>query len=186
MGIQNVYELLIYIVPGFIANEIYGAKYPGKKISDLDKIIWSLIYTIIILALIQLFPWIKLTELQNNSSLILISFILILSGIIFGGLLILWRKVRTKLGFLSPAPISVWSNVLEKFESCWVIVTLTDGKTRFIGWVSLYTSDPNEVTQELYLKEVQVVDIDNRPIRNIGGDGIFLKTDQIQSMEIWE
>ena len=185
MGIENIYLLLIFIVPGFLANEVYRSVYPAKKISDLDKTIWSLLYTIFILAALQLLGYKILEEFSDSFSIVFYSIIPILMGVWLGGMLIIWRKLRSLMPFLEPSSVSVWSEVLEKPKSCWVVVALADGVTHYMGWVDLYSSDPNEQTQELFLKDVMLVDKQRTLIQRINGDGIYLKSDMIMSLEIW-
>ena len=186
MGIENIYQLLIYIVPGFLANEVYRSRYPAKKISDVDKIIYSLIYTIFILTVLQLFGYQIPNEQGNILSIIINSMIPILSGIVLGVLLIFGWKIRLKITFLGPSQVSVWGEILEKYKTCWAVVTLSDGNTRYMGWVSLYSFDPNELIQELFLKDVMLVDEHHQLIQNMTGEGMYFKSDNIMSLEIFQ
>ncbi|MCR4264223.1 MAG: hypothetical protein NUV98_05910, partial [Candidatus Roizmanbacteria bacterium] len=44
MPVQNLIEFIVYIVPGFIALEIFRAAYPIRKQSEFVHLTWSFVY----------------------------------------------------------------------------------------------------------------------------------------------
>src|SRR5450755_3503873 len=41
---EHLVDFLVYVMPGFIALQIFRAKYPAKKLSEFLQVAWSLIY----------------------------------------------------------------------------------------------------------------------------------------------
>ena len=44
MPTNSIVEFILYVVPGFIAAEIFHAKYPVRERSDAIQISWSVVY----------------------------------------------------------------------------------------------------------------------------------------------
>ena len=43
-------SLLLYlVVPGFLARQLYRARYPAKRLSQFEGVVWSIIHSLIIL-----------------------------------------------------------------------------------------------------------------------------------------
>ena len=53
MQFIEIATFLIFVVPGFLSIGIYRQYYPGKKISDTQMLIWSIISSVIIIILIE-------------------------------------------------------------------------------------------------------------------------------------
>ncbi|MEZ4271720.1 MAG: hypothetical protein R3C68_09905 [Myxococcota bacterium] len=54
MTIGSLAAGLLFVLPGFVANELYRAAFPAKKDSDFARVVWSVVYSLIILAVAQL------------------------------------------------------------------------------------------------------------------------------------
>jgi len=48
MDIKNIFEIIVYILPGFLALEIYRSKFPAKKQTEIEKIALCLLAGIFI------------------------------------------------------------------------------------------------------------------------------------------
>src|ERR1019366_6732257 len=45
---EHLVDFLVYVMPGFIALQLFRAKYPAKKVSEFLQVAWSLIYGVIL------------------------------------------------------------------------------------------------------------------------------------------
>lgn len=50
---EHVVDFLVYVMPGFVALQFFRAKYPAKKLSEFLQVAWSLIYGVILAALVR-------------------------------------------------------------------------------------------------------------------------------------
>ena len=91
-NIQDIFRLITFVIPGFIAYKIYGFTYGGKKSSDLETILISIINTIIIHILLD-FSGFNLWEMDDKYSVIDQAAILLPISVVFGWVLIGSRKL---------------------------------------------------------------------------------------------
>ena len=49
---EHLVDFLIYVMPGFIALQLFRAAYPAKKLSEFVQVAWSLIYGVILATLV--------------------------------------------------------------------------------------------------------------------------------------
>lgn len=127
MKIVEIFYLVLYVIPGFLAIEIYRTKYPAKKTSDTTNIIWSIICTVIILCVLgiighhQGLPDLNYFD-KNPRTISLESAVILLgSGFFSGLLLIAFRWIRSKLGVFPPNLVNVWAKInfqQKKYFSC--------------------------------------------------------------------
>ena len=64
-------------------------------------------------------------------------------------------------------------------------VTLTDG-SKYLGWISEWTYDPNESDQDFLLSNAQKIDENFNMIYEIDGKGIYLRTSWVVSIEFFK
>jgi hypothetical protein len=50
---EHLVDFLVYVMPGFIALQLFRAKYPAKKVSEFLQVAWSLIYGVILATLVR-------------------------------------------------------------------------------------------------------------------------------------
>lgn len=201
---NNLLEFLLYILPGFIAREIFTKKYPIKRKSDFENITWSLFYGIIIFFsckyiykrgfLIDFFE-----NLLGINLLCYKTILLLFAGIGFGYLLIFFislkkmfyeylnNKHNKKLNYRNFH--SVWEKIIHVHKNSWVVVVLKDG-SKFFGYISDYQYDPNNQYQDLFIKEAKKVELDDKNQYQIEytikGNGLYLRTDEISHIEYWD
>lgn len=104
--------LLLYLVPGFLARQLCRARYPAKRFSQFEEVVWSIIHSLIILLGLTGIAWVcdsdtlDILKLSQNSLIqpktILV---LLIGGFVWSGILIGYHRLRTIVPFLpNPDP----------------------------------------------------------------------------------
>lgn len=192
MSISDLTEFILYVLPGFIALQIYHKIYPAKQKSDLIYISWSIILGIVITNIIllidknylgkQLYP--ELTEFPGFLFILCI----IASGIVFGLLFSLSHELRYKIGikygwkFLIPDSLSIWAKINQKWNKDWAVVYLED-KSIYLGNIKYYSYDPNNSDHDLLLGQAKRVDNELKVQYKINGIGVYINTRDIKKIE---
>ncbi|MHA1568670.1 MAG: DUF6338 family protein [Alphaproteobacteria bacterium] len=108
--LSKIFYIFIYLIPGFVAREMFLARYPVRKKSTVELIIWSIIYSFVILIALciisEIFDDPRLNYFnRDTSSLGVKSYLLILvGGVILGVMLILQREIRFWIDKKIPDP----------------------------------------------------------------------------------
>jgi len=50
---EHLVDFLVYVMPGFIALQLFRSKYPAKQLSEFLQVAWSLIYGVILSAVVH-------------------------------------------------------------------------------------------------------------------------------------
>ena len=194
MSFENLVNYLLYVVPGFISVAIYRSFYPAKKDSDFARLAWSIVYGILIYAvadwLIQHFYW-SLELNPNRFPSVGALGLLFTLAIIAGYFRVLWQASRFAvvkqcrwLRFLRPARRTVWAEVNSEEPTEWAVVKLKDG-SRYMGYISNWTFDPDATEHEFILSEARRVDDDFNPLYEIQGRGVYMRTSAVDHIEFW-
>lgn len=181
---QDIFRIITFIIPGYIAYKTYRYKYPAKKSSDLDTIIISIAHTVIIHIILN-FVGVDLLFSSEKNSVINQAAILMPTAIGYGFILSLFRLFAIKINYFPKDNISTWGVVLKTYEGIWVIVKLKYNKTIYYGWIGSYSNDPDNENHDFFLKDVSLFDNYNKTIRKIDGEGVYLNTRDVSSIEVW-
>jgi hypothetical protein len=153
-------EFVLYVLPGFIALEIFHAFYPIRERSDIIHISWSIVYGLMIASLIKLMDarvlsgWLHSSDSGIPSTLFTLS--LVVAGILVGLARSLLHLIRFRLGnthrlkFLLPDPQTIWAKVNHPSVKDWAVVYLDDGSI-YMGYIKSYTNDPRGNDQDFLL-----------------------------------
>lgn len=193
MPINNIVEFVLYVIPGFLVVEIYRAAYPAKEKSEFQQIGWSILYGLLIVAIVK---WLDKNVLANSLFSqtngipgLRFTIALLIAGVIFGLLLILFYKSRfylsnkTKyLKRIAPDPQSIWAKVNQTINKDWCIIYLYDGAI-YLGYISQFTFDPDKESQDFLLSDAKRVDEDLKEKYLVTGIGVYLNTKDVKRIE---
>ncbi|MBW1615483.1 MAG: hypothetical protein JRJ49_02910 [Deltaproteobacteria bacterium] len=193
MPIKDLIEFILYLAPGFIASELYNAKYPVKERGQFVQITWSIIWGIIILSVIR---WVdekffSFALNSNSESFPSFRFIIALfgSGLLLGIIRIYLYMIRFKLSLkynsfrsMAPDPQSIWVKINQKENTDWAVVFLNDNCI-YLGWISNYTYNPNNENQDFLLSSARRVDENLEALYTIDGKGVYLNTRDVKRIE---
>ena len=188
-------QLLMILLPGFIAVEIYRKFFPAIKFRWLIYTGWVVINGVLIWSLlVSIEERIYNTSwglLDGTGSFLGILFLFIL-GVIAGLIRVVFRMTGFKLAknlnvlrWLKPEKGSIWMNVNEKNGGNeWVIVYLSDGSI-YLGWVSQFANHPEQPNQEFVLQNARRLDEAHKQLYEIVGAGVYLNTRDVIRIEYW-
>ena len=188
-------QLLMILLPVFIAVEIYRKFFPAVKFRWLIYTGWVVINGVLIWSLlVSIEERIYNTSwglLDGTGSFLGILFLFIL-GVIAGLIRVVFRMTGFKLAknlnvlrWLKPEKGSIWMNVNEKNGGNeWVIVYLSDGSI-YLGWVSQFANHPERTNQEFVLQNARRLDEAHKQLYEIVGAGVYLNTRDVIRIEYW-
>ena len=152
MPIDNIVDFIIYVLPGFIATEIYYSHFPARQRSAFTQLTQSVIGGVIAVSALR---WVDERLLRgalqsaatpSPSPLFIAS--LLLSGLALGYIMVAQLDLRSyltkrfhSLAWLSSSPDSIWLFVNQPSVQDWAVVRLKDGPI-YLGWISRYRFDP--------------------------------------------
>ena len=191
MSFNDIISFFLYVIPGFLSTEIYRVRYPAKKSSDFSQITWSITISILLMIVakwadirykLNLFPT-TVTFPEFRTIAVLIGL-----AVVFAVLRIIIRELAEKikwLQFIRIKPLAIWPFVNNISVPQWACVTLSDG-SKYLGWIKEWTYDPNETEQDFLLSEAQKIDENFNIIYEIDGQGIYLRTSWVVSIEFFK
>jgi hypothetical protein len=193
----NVFALILYLVPGFVALRTYRARYPVTRATDLETLIWSLVHTFVIhLGLVGLSGALDRPSLNLLSRLPAskefatvdgtVVAALLVSGFIWGLILITIHWLRRTLPFLpTPDQQSVWPVIasLAPRRQLWALIRLKEGPI-YLGWIDTFTFNPDHSDHDFYLKPAFRVDETMTVRQDLSEGGVYLNTRDVQSLEL--
>lgn len=190
---QSLAEFILYIIPGFIALQIYHQKYPAKERESLIVFAYSLVYGVLIISILKTIDKFCLNFIlhSNSSGIPGTRFIIVIffSAIFLGYLSILLRELRSyfskKVGFLrwlSPGVDSIWQKINDPSNEDWAVIFLNDGSI-YLGWISKYAFDPNNVDQDFLITQAKRVKEDLSTVYSVNGIGVYLNTREVKRIE---
>ncbi|HEX8816593.1 MAG TPA: DUF6338 family protein [Terriglobales bacterium] len=193
--VEHIADFVLYVMPGFIALQLYRAKYPVKGLSEFLQVSWCLIYGIALAGVVRWtdgrffhgslhsaesgFPWLRFIVA------------LAISGLLLGSLLIGIRWARfelartyARLRALEPDPQSIWAKV-NRPSNEYAVVYLDDGSI-YLGWIKEYTFDPDAESNDFLLADAKRVNEQLNTIYLINGQGVYLNTRNVKRIEFVE
>jgi hypothetical protein len=190
--VEHLADFILYIMPGFIALQLYRAKYPVKKLSEFLQVSWCVIYGIVLSGTVR---WVDHRFLSgrlhtDDAGLPWLRFIvaLAIAGLLFGTLLIAVRWTRftlstkcARLSRLRPDPQSIWAQVNQSSTE-YAVVYLDDGAI-YLGWIREYTFDPDAESNDFLLAGAKRVDDQLKTIYLVNGQGVYLNTRNVKRIE---
>jgi len=193
MPINNLVEFVLYVIPGFLVVEIYRAAYPAKEKSEFQQIGWSILYGLVIVAIVKWFDKNVISHSLFSQTTwipgLRFTSALLLAGVIFGLLLILFYKSRfylsNKIKYLkriAPDPQSIWAKVNQPTNKDWCVIYLDDGSI-YLGYISQFTFDPDKESQDFLLSDAKRVDEELKEKYIITGIGVYLNTKDVKRIE---
>lgn len=189
----NVIVVLLYLLPGFVAMQMYEARYPTIRQSQFELIVWSLLHSFIIrlgiegTALGLGYPDLDLLAPATGSAIrpAMIAIPLV-GGLAWGGILIASFRIRFHASFLqNPNLQAVWPTIADSApkENLWAFVRTKQG-FRYLGWVTQYSFDPGGEDHDFHLRPAYLVDDDLLIQRKLEQGGVYLNTRDVESLEM--
>ncbi|MEZ4271721.1 MAG: DUF6338 family protein [Myxococcota bacterium] len=83
-----------------------------------------------------------------------------------------------------PDPISTWVVINAERPTEWALVVLDDG-TRYLGWISNWTFDPDAPNFDFLLKSAKRVDEHLNIQRVIDGRGVYVRSEKLHHIEFF-
>lgn len=188
----DVVVLLLYLLPGFLAMQLYRARYPSKRLSQFEAIVWSILHSLFIhfgLRGVTYFlgceDLVSLDPKAHSEIPTMTIGVLILGGVVWGGVLIVQYQFRVLVPFLqSPDPQAIWPVVAAApKEELWTVARTKQG-TLYLGWVKKYSFDPAVEDHDFLLCPAYLVDDDLNVKRDLSVGGVYLNTRDIESLEM--
>ena len=188
----DVVVLLLYLLPGFLAMQLYRARYPAKRLSQFESIVWSILHSFFIhFGLRGVAYFLGCEDLGSldpkaHSEIPTETIgVLIAGGLVWGGVLIAQHRLRIFIPFLqSPDPQAIWPVVATApKEELWMIARTQQG-VLYLGWVKKYSFDPAVENHDFLLRPAYLVDDDLNVKRDLSVGGVYLNTRDIESLEM--
>ncbi len=185
--------LLLYLLPGFLAMQLFRARYPAKRVSQFEVVVWSVLHSFLVhLGLAGVAHVLGRGDLdllsQGASSVIQPKTIAVLlcGGLVWGLILIACHRLRVNVAFIpSPDPLAIWPVVAggAPKEELWALVRTKQG-VLYLGWVEKYSFDPVAEDHDFLLRPAYLVN-DNLDVqRDLQEGGVYLNTRDIESFEM--
>ena len=193
----NSYQIILYtglfLVPGYIIDEIISTIMPQKTYSDKVKTVRFIGYSIL-----NFFVWIWLYWLlhkhippERTLYWALIIFCTLITSTITGFIIGILRKkelvraIFKKFNIQAEHPIpTAWDyKFSETTESRWIIVTLANG-THMRGLYSCRSlASSDEQYRDIYIEEVYCMDENEKWIKMKRTDGVWINPSEIKMIE---
>jgi len=193
MPAKDLIEFVLYITPGFLAVELFRARYPVRQVGEFAQICWSIIYGVIIFTVVKLldekfFNHALHSDIDGFPDAIFIG-ALVIGGILMGVILISLQYMRfkasrwhTKLHTLAPDPGSVWAKINLEIVDDWAVVFLDDGSS-YIGYIKDYKFRPDDKEYDFLLAKAKRVDENLNVKYEVSGVGVYLNTRDVKRIE---
>jgi hypothetical protein len=189
---EHLVEFLVYVMPGFIALQLFRAKYPAKQLSEFLQVAWSLIYGVVLVAIVRGIDARFLSGRLRTSAPGFPAFrfviALVVAGLCGGFALIGLSFSRFQIaerwprfGGIAPDPQSIWAQI-NRPSNDYAVVYVDDGST-YLGWIKDYTFNPDAEDNDFLLADAKRVDEQLREMYSINGKGVYLNTRNIKRIE---
>lgn len=177
-------QLMLLLVPGFLASAIRYRYQPASKRSDLERLAESLLASLVIYAAASL----VLTRAFPDAEVTLPCQIvaLLATAVIFG---VVWSRLLTwdrlhrmgaKLAGSRRTPgVSVWVDTFRKNQRIWVRAYMKSGRV-YCGSPDLNSDEPDQY--QLFLAQAERFDPDGKRC-DVEGPGVFLNINDAESIE---
>jgi hypothetical protein len=189
---EHLVDFQVYVMPGFIALQLFRAKYPAKKVSEFLQVAWSLIYGVILATVVRgmdgrfLHGWLQSNSPGFPASRFVIALVLagLFGGIFLAGLYFARFFVAAhwpRFEGLAPDPQSIWAKV-NRPSNDYAVVYVDDGSIYF-GWIKDYTFDPDAPDNDFLLADAKRVDEQLTEKYSVTGQGVYLNTRNVKRIE---
>ena len=195
MSFTDLAEILLFLVPGYIAIRLVRLWHPVKEKDSFNDFVSSILLGFFITGLLKLIDEKYLNFFLGSNSTssglpsirfyISIIFSGFITGVILIGLLKIYgsmTKGSVFLGFLSSGTDPVWLNINSPENEDWAIVYLDD-KSIYLGWIADYSYDPSFEDQDFLLSNAIRLDENLKKVSKINGIGVYLNTRDIKKIE---
>lgn len=192
----DVLVLLLYLLPGFLAVQLYRAHYPAKPQSQFEVAVWSILHSFIVHLGLAGVGWVAhelgygdldIPSLKTDSEIQPKTISVLLGGgTVWGGVLIASYWVRVKVSFFpTPDPQAIWHVVVDNApkKDLWMLAR-TKQDVLYLGWVKEYSFDPSAEDHEFLLRPAYLVDNNLHVQRDLTLGGVYLNTRDIESLEM--
>jgi len=189
----NAVVFLLYLLPGFLAMQLYRARRPGKRISQFEVIVWSIFHSFIVHLGLAGAAWalgrddLDLLSRAAESTIQPRTIIILLGGgLVWGGVLTASDWIRTNVPFLpSPDPQAIWPIVAGDApkKDLWALVRTRQG-VLYVGWIKQWSFDPAAEDHDFLLLPAYLVDEKLKVQRHLQKGGVYLNTRDIESFEM--
>lgn len=203
----NIFQAILYLLPGFLHIEIYRKFYPTKKDTDFARTLHSVFWSLLLFAIASIIDYSfstkiitcsevglyagKVKNIFNNSAVDIskvfwLYFLAFLSAYIrvFSRNL-RFRAKNTKFNYFAPKEQNLWHEI-NRQKNQWAVIITKDG-SRYLGYLSDYTYDiesPNDI--DLLLAEASCVDEFLNEKYKINGRGLYMKINEISKIEFYK
>jgi hypothetical protein len=206
VSFRDFFEVLAYLLPGFVAYEIYASQVQPRRRTGLEFTLVSLILSLSVLFVTKsagrLFriPYLDVPFSELNKGVTSYRQLIWLLGVaICLGFVVAILDHRNCFSYIADSIISlgtagrrrahrgptVWVTVLPQAEGRWVVVRTISGPS-YIGFLEYFSRDPRDPTQEVFLSAASLINEETGDVqRDIVGPGVLLERKNIASIEIW-
>lgn len=166
MQVSGLIEIVLYVIPGFVANETYKAFYPVRDRGQFPQLAWSVAVGVLVTTTVLSIDgrWYSITLAPSPGHM---------PGI---------GSLVPTLSWLSPDPQSIWVQVNRPSNQDWAVVFLRDGSV-YLGYIKRYRFDPEEADQDFLLSFARRVDDNLKIVYEIPGQGVYLNTRDVIRIE---
>jgi hypothetical protein len=189
---EHLVDFLVYVMPGFVALQLFRAKYPAKQLSEFLQVAWSLIYGVLLATFVRGVDGRFLHgRLQStNPGFPAFRFVITLAivGLLGGAVLIGLNYARSVAAAhwpswegIAPDPQSIWAKV-NRPSNDYAVVYVDDGSIYF-GWIKDFTFDPDAEDNDFLLADAKRVDEQLTEKYSITGQGVYLNTRNVKRIE---
>lgn len=191
---ESICYSCIFLIPGFIINEIMDSIMPPKKYKEIKYFFSCVVYSIVNLALwcwLYIFIFQRFNNSQVNYFLVLICGNILtacFTGFIIGSIknsnflqkILSFFKVRMN----HPIP-NAWDYFFHNTEECFVIVRLKSGNLIAGSFFANSFASSDSEGRDLYLEKIYDIDNENKwndiP-RNLG---IYIGKNEVETIEFY-
>jgi hypothetical protein len=161
---EHLVDFLVHVMPGFIALQLFRAKYPAKQLSEFLQVAWSLIYGVILAAVVHAIDG-RFLHGRLGTSLARFK------------IAVHWPRFEG----IAPDPQSIWVKV-NRPSNDYAVVYVDDGSV-YLGWIKDYTFDPDAEDNDFLLVDAKRVDEQLRELYSVTGRGVYLNTRNVKRIE---
>lgn len=186
MEISKIFDIIIFVIPGFILLSIYSLLVPSKKASDFASFVGSIIFSIPIYGFIYLVQILISVEIVTQRFLYVILSWPLAVAVGWG---MSWIQKNKAEKILKAIKIEyrkdprIWNKFFSAFSNTanFARFVLTDGKI-LIGYPKFFSIDPDDQLQEIILNPCYEVNKEYQIMRTFE-DNIYLNNDKIVLVE---
>jgi hypothetical protein len=204
-GSLLAFNLLLFLLPGFVTLKVREALTVVARISDLSRVVDALLFSLynyaVYFTLARMFRLKQVTFLgvradQSGSDLQLVApnlsaiFLMIAVAVVLGifvgvGTERDWfHRIKMQLRLTNrQARIDLWAEAFYQARGRWILVHLEDGR-KIIGWPYLYSDEPDR--RQLCVKDARVREADGGEYDVAGPWVLLTEASKIKLIEFLE